>query len=125
MRPILPLLAALVACSDPPPEAGAFTPAEPIEGQEPIPYPADLFIQRVEGEVMLYLVIDTSGTVIRDSTRIANSSGHTAFDAAALVAANTLKFRPAHRGDTVVVAPLQVPIKFILPDSLRPAKDSS
>ena len=32
-----------------------------------------------------------------------------------------LRFTPARRGDTAVAAPIQVPIHFTLPDSLRPA----
>ncbi len=91
----------------------------PIEGQDPIPYPTELFSQGVQGEVMLYLVVDSTGTVIRDSTRIEKSSGQSAFDAAALQAAPTLRFSPARRGDTAVVAPIQVPIHFTLPDSLQ------
>ena len=39
--------------------------------------------------------------------------------AAALQAAPTLRFSPARRGDTAVVAPIQVPIHFTLPDSLQ------
>jgi protein TonB len=112
-----------LACSPEAPVAGEFHPAVPIEGQEPIPYPAELFSQRVEGQVMLYLVVDSSGAVLRDSTRIEESSGHAAFDAAALQAAPTLRFVPARRGDTAVVAPIQVPIQFVLPDSL-PIADS-
>jgi TonB family protein len=115
----LPLLAAVAACGGDPPVAGEFHPAVPIEGQDPIPYPAELFSEGVEGEVMLYLVVDTTGAVIRDSTRIEQSSGQSAFDAAALQAAPTLRFTPARRGDTLVTAPIQVPIRFTLPDSLR------
>jgi protein TonB len=112
------LLLLASACAREAPLAGEFHPAVPIEGQEPIPYPAELFSQRVEGQVMLYLVVDSSGAVLRDSTRIEESSGHAAFDAAALQAAPTLRFAPARRGDTAVVAPIQVPIQFVLPDSL-------
>lgn len=114
----------LAACAgDPPPTdpAEGFVPAVPIEGQDPIPYPAELFSGRVEGEVMLYLVVDSTGSVIRDSTRIESSSGHSAFDAAALQAAPTLRFTPARRGDTAITAPIKVPIRFTLPDSLRDA----
>jgi TonB family protein len=122
-RTALILAVLLAACgseeSDPPP--GPYTPPMPIEGQEPIPYPPELFSQRIEGEVMLYVVVDSSGAVVRDSTRIVTASGHQEFDAAALTAAPTLRFTPAHRGDTAVMAPIQVPIQFTLPDSLREA----
>ena len=109
----------VAACNSEAPLAGEFHPAVPIEGQDPIPYPTELFSQGVQGEVMLYLVVDSTGTVIRDSTRIEKSSGQSAFDAAALQAAPTLRFSPARRGDTAVVAPIQVPIHFTLPDSLQ------
>ena len=74
------LLLLLAACAREAPVAGEFTPAVPIAGQEPIPYPAELFSQGVEGEVMLYLVVDSTGSVIRDSTRVEKSSGQSAFD---------------------------------------------
>ena len=117
-RTLLPWLL-VAACSAEPPQAGEFQPAVPIEGQDPIPYPAELFSNGVEGEVMLYLVVDSSGAVIRDSTRIEESSGHNEFDAAALQVAPTLRFAPARRGDTAVTAPIKVPIRFLIPDSLR------
>ena len=120
------LLGAVVAtaCSKQPPPETPITPAVPIPGQGDIPYPAELFNRRIQGEVMLYLVVDTAGTVIRDSTRIATSSGQAAFDAAALQAAQGLRFTPAHRGNIAVVAPIQVPIRFTLPDSLLSSKDT-
>ncbi len=113
----LPILVVLAACSAEAPPQGEFTPAVPIEGQDPIPYPAELFSARVEGEVMLYLVVDSTGAVIRDSTKVDKSSGQAAFDAAALQAAPTLRFTPAHRGDTAVTAPIRVPIHYTLPDT--------
>lgn len=113
----LPFLVVLAACGGDAPLAGEFHPAVPIEGQDPIPYPAELYSDGIEGEVMLYLVVDSTGAVIRDSTRIEESSGQSAFDAAALQAAPTLRFTPARRGDTLVTAPIQVPIRFTLPDT--------
>jgi TonB family protein len=119
---LLLTLPLLVACGDRAPAAGAYTPPAPIRGQEPIPYPPELYNQRIEGEVMLYVVVDTNGTVVRDSTRIATASGQTAFDSAAIMAAPSLRFTPGMRGDTAVMAPIQVPIQFTLPDSIRRAE---
>ncbi|MEO5798029.1 MAG: energy transducer TonB [Gemmatimonadales bacterium] len=114
-----------VGCSRKPPAQEPVTPAVPIAGQPEIPYPSELFNRRIQGEVMLYVVVDTTGTVIRDSTRIATSSGQAAFDAAALTAAQSLRFTPAQQSGKPVVAPIQVPIRFTLPDSLLSPKDSS
>lgn len=120
------LLALLAAgCGKKPPTEEPITPAVPIAGQPEIPYPADLFNRRIQGEVMLYLVVDTAGSVLRDSTRIATSSGQSAFDAAALTAAQSLRFTPAQQGGKPVTAPIQVPIRFTLPDSLLSPKDST
>jgi TonB family protein len=112
------LLAFAVACGDDPAPA-ELRAARPVANAPEIPYPPALFEQRVEGEVMLYLVVDSAGQVVRDSTRIETSSGHPDFDAAAMAAAPGLKFHPATRNDTAVMAPIQVPIRFRLPDSLR------
>lgn len=114
-----------MGCSKKPPAEEPITPAILVAGQPEIPYPADLFNRRVQGEVMLYVVVDTAGAVIRDSTRIATSSGEAAFDAAALTAAQSLRFTPALLGGKPVTAPIQVPIRFTLPDSLLSPKDSS
>jgi TonB family protein len=112
------LLALALACSNEAP-AAELRAARPIAGAPEIPYPPGLFEQRIEGEVLLYLVVDSAGVVVRDSTRIETSSGQPDFDAAAMAAAPTLRFHPATRNDTAVMAPIQVPIRFRLPDSLK------
>lgn len=120
MNKILPLSFLLLsaACGDDSVAVpGEFTPPVTLDNQDPIPYPPALFEQGVEGEVLLYLVVDSSGAVIRDSTRIESSAGNADFDAAALEAADGLRFEPARRGDTAVSSPIQVPIRFTLPDS--------
>jgi len=114
----LALIVLLAACAGERTPQAKLTPAAPI-GEPEIPYPPDLFAERVEGEVLLYVVVDTAGMAIRDSTRIATSSGRASFDAAALQAAPSLRFTPARVGDSLVVAPLQVPIRFTLPDSVK------
>ena len=116
-------LLTLTACHGDAPAPPPVTPATLVPGQPPIPYPPELFAQRVQGEVLLYLFVDSTGAVIRDSIRVARSSGQAAFDAAALAAAPTLHFTPAHQGDTPVAAPIQVPIQFTLPDSVAARKE--
>jgi TonB family protein len=122
------MLAALLAtaCSaDREPEADEeITPAVPSADQTEIPFPPELFLRGVEGEVMLYVVVDSSGAVIRDSTRIARSSGHVEFDAAAMAAAPALRFTPARRRGVAIAHPIQVPIRFTIPDSLRTNEDN-
>lgn len=94
-----------------------------LSSEPTIPFPPELFIKRIEGEVLLYLVVDSTGSALRDSTRVAKSSGQAAFDAAALEAAATLRFKPATRAGISVTAPIQIPIRFILPDSIKNARD--
>lgn len=118
-------LLVVAGCGGTPDPDNAVTPASPIPGQPEIPYPSDLFTRGVEGEVLLYLVVDSSGAVIRDSTRIAKSSGHSAFDAAAMAAAPAMQFTPARRAGIAITHPIQVPIRFTISDSLRAPKDST
>ncbi len=115
------VLAALACGRKTPPDADV-TPAVRLTSKTDIPYPPELFARRIEGQVMLYLFVDSTGAIVNDSTRIAKSSGQAAFDAAALEAAPHLRFTPAHRGAVPVAAPIQVPIIFSLPDSVSKAK---
>lgn len=94
-----------------------------LSSEPAIPFPPELFARRVEGEVMLYLVVDSAGAPLRDSTRVAKSSGRAAFDAAALEAAAGLHFRPATRAGVPVTAAIQLPIRFTLPDSIKNPRD--
>jgi len=124
VRPLV-LFIALVAgfgCHRDRPKEGEITPAVRIASKTEIPYPPELFAKRIEGQVLLYLFVDSTGAIVNDSTRIAKSSGQAAFDAAALEAAPHLRFTPAHRGAVPVAAPIQVPIIFTLPDSVSKAK---
>jgi TonB family protein len=94
-----------------------------LTGEPAIPFPPELYARHIEGEVILYLVVDSTGATMRDSTRVASSSGQAAFDAAALEAAAALRFHPATRGGVPVSAPIQIPIRFTLPDSIKNARD--
>lgn len=95
-----------------------------LSAQPAIPYPPELYARRIEGEVMLYLVVDSTGAALRDSTRVITSSGQAAFDAAALGAAPGLHFAAARRGTVPVTAPIRIPIRFTLPDTIKHPRDS-
>jgi TonB family protein len=61
----------------------------------PVIYPVALAQQGIEGTVLLRLFADSTGKLVSDSTRIAESSGYPALDTAALDAAPKLQFAPA------------------------------
>jgi TonB family protein len=121
--PILTVtLACSLGCAKPSSPANDLVPAT-LSAQPAIPYPPELYAKRVEGEVLLYLVVDSAGAALRDSTRVVKSSGQAAFDAAALDAVPGLHFVAARRGTASVTAPIQIPIRFALPDSIKHPRD--
>lgn len=119
------LLTLVAACNRPPHTAkppantasapSADLPPVPVNPVSPIEYPADLLAQQVEGRVLLRLHIDSTGKPSPDSGRIAESSGYTALDSAALAGARDLRFAPAlHHGRPVALSFIQ-PVLFRFP----------
>ncbi len=94
----------LVAPGDLPPVA--------LDANSPVVYPPRLLKAGIEGTVVVRLYLDDHGTLMRDSTRIAESSGYPALDSAALSAAPRLHFAPALREGKPVAAPFLQPIQF-------------
>jgi protein TonB len=92
------------------------TPAEEppvaINPVSPVRYPPALLAQGIEGRVLLRLYVDSTGRVIPDSTRLAESSGYPALDSAALVGAPELRFAPALHQGQAVAAPFLQPVQF-------------
>ncbi len=88
-----------------------------LNAESPVEYPPALFEQGIEGKVVLRLYVDEKGTVVSDSTRVAESSGYPALDSAAVEAAPKLEFAPALRNGTPVAAPFLQPIHFRHPRS--------
>jgi protein TonB len=66
--------------------------AEPV-----VQYPPDLYDQRVEGDVVLRLFADSTGRLVPESTRVAESSGFAALDSAAVKGVARLRYAPARR----------------------------
>ena len=102
----------LVDHPTPPPPVPAEEPPVPINPVSPVRYPPALLAQGIEGRVLLRLYVDSAGSVVPDSTRIAESSGYPALDSAALVGSPELRFSPALHQGIPVAAPFLQPVQF-------------
>jgi TonB family protein len=98
-------------------ESTADQPPVAINPVTPMTYPPALLDQGIEGRVLLRLYVDVRGTLIPDSTRLAESSGYPALDSAALSGAKELRFSPALRNGRAVAAPFLQPVQFRHPRS--------
>ena len=78
----------------------------------PVDYPAALYQQGIEGRVLLRLFVDSTGTLVRDSTKIAESSGYPAFDSAAVAAVPRLRFAPGRHDGVAASMSFAQPIVF-------------
>jgi TonB family protein len=127
------LVVGTLACggSPPPPDAqGAQAPPPPeseapvaLNADVPIAYPAPLFEQRIEGEVVLRLFTDSMGRLIPESTRVAESSNYPALDSAALAGSARLRFAPARRRGVPVATTFLQPVEFHYPGSPERASE--
>src|SRR5438552_7200303 len=79
----------------------------------PFKYPPALFAQKVQGNVTLRIYIDRAGQIVPDSTHVAETSGFSALDSAAVKGSRDLKFQPA----TTQAQP--VPVSILLPVFFR------
>ncbi len=90
----------------------------------PFRYPPALYAQKVQGNVTLRIYIDSNGAIVSDSTRVAETSGFSALDSAAMKGSRDLKFEAAKtRGQPVPVSIL-LPVFFRHPDAPPLAGDS-
>lgn len=98
-------------------EAGSgFEPPVLTNPEVPVRYPPDLFRDRTEGTVVLRLFVDAEGTLIADSTRIAEGSGTPALDSAALAAVSLMRFAPARQEGVAVGTAFLQPVHFRHPE---------
>ncbi len=123
-RPLLLLALGLAAFASPVAAADVIL-LPPIEIRAPQPllpasyrhtplpaYPAAAREQRLEGVVLLSVLIDTSGRVV--DVNVATSSGSSVLDEVAVSAARKWTFVPARRGSRAVESVVEVPVKFVL-----------
>lgn len=124
---ILSLLLLLAACGGggsrdegPLPEGVKDSPPVPLDAAPAVAYPPDLYEAGVSGTVVLRLFVDENGTVIADSARIEETSGHPGLDSAAIRAAPRLRYAPALKGGKAIAAPFRQPIHFRHPGAGTP-----
>lgn len=90
----------------------------------PFRYPPALYAQKVQGNVTLRIFIDREGAIVADSTRVAETSGFTALDSAAMKGSRDLKFEPAKTQGIPVPVSILLPVFFRHPDAPPLAGDS-
>jgi TonB family protein len=83
-----------------------------LNAVSPVAYPAALARERIDGVVLLRLYADSTGRLVADSTRVAESSGYPALDSAALAGAAQLRFAPALRRGTPAATAFLQPVHF-------------
>jgi protein TonB len=90
----------------------------------PFRYPPALYAQKVQGNVTLRIYIDSNGAIVSDSTRVAETSGFSALDSAAMKGSRDLKFEPAKTQGQPVPVSILLPVFFRHPDAPPLAGDS-
>jgi protein TonB len=90
----------------------------------PFRYPPALYAQKVQGNVTLRIYIDSNGAIVADSTRVAETSGFSALDSAAMKGSRDLKFDPAKTQGQPVPVSILLPVFFRHPDAPPLAGDS-
>ena len=89
------------------------TDPETLTLDSPFRYPIELWDEGVEGEtVVMVHVTDTGGV---DSVYVQRTSGHAAFDSAAVEGARQLRFAPGRRGDRRISMWARLPVRFRMP----------
>ncbi|GAA4462158.1 hypothetical protein GCM10023093_08210 [Nemorincola caseinilytica] len=87
--------------------------------REKLVYPPKASEQKIEGRVLLGLIIDKKGKVT--SVNVIKHA-HALLDSEAVRVARTMpRWKPAQKGKTNIMAPVSVPIVFRL-DATRPQK---
>lgn len=82
----------------------------PLYGEVPVDYPLELWDHGVEGETVLNVRVNERGEV--DSAVVLESSGHAAFDSAALAGIADLRFSPARRDGKRIAVWARIPVRF-------------
>ena len=83
----------------------------------PFRYPPSLYSKKIQANVTLRVFIDKEGSIVPESTHVAETSGFPPMDSAAVKGSNELRFIPAKtRGQPVPVSIL-FPVYFRHPEA--------
>lgn len=121
-RLVLAASLAAFACrhADEPGNSSAAPAEEPpvaLNAEPAVQYPPDLYDRHVEGDVVLRLYADSSGKLISESTRVAESSGNSALDTAAVRGVVRLRYAPAFRHGLAISTVFLQTVEFRHPAS--------
>src|SRR4051812_14834141 len=95
------------------------TPDEPpvmVNKEPPFRYPAVLYAQKLQGNVMLRLFVDSNGRARPESTRVETSSGSLPLDSAAIKGSQELQFVPAKLHGEPIGVTVLFPVYFRHPE---------
>lgn len=81
-----------------------------LEAESTVEHPRRLALAGVAGTTALRLLVSAQGRV--DSVEVAQSSGHSGLDSAAVRGAGRMTFKPALSGGRPVPAWVDVPVRF-------------
>ena len=88
-----------------------------LNSEPPFRYPADLYAQKVQGNITLRIYIDSAGAIRPESTLVAESSGYPALDSAAVAGSRDLRFTPARLRGQPMAVPNYFPVYFRHPEA--------
>jgi TonB family protein len=125
LRRAVPLVAAIVACSGPKAGEGEARLEQPqpderplmVNSELPFHYPGALYARKLQGNVTLRLFVAESGQTVPESTRVEETSGHTAFDSAAVAGSRDLRFIPAKLHGEPMGMTVLFPVYFRHPEA--------
>jgi len=120
-RLVLAATLAALACrhSDEPgsTSAPAEEPPVALNAEPAVQYPPDLYDRHVEGDVVLRLYADSSGKIVAESTRVAETSGNAALDTAAVRGVGRLRYAPAYRHGLAIATAFLQTVEFRHPET--------
>lgn len=88
-----------------------------LNSEPPFRYPAPLYAEQVQGNVMLRIFIDREGRVRPESTRVMESSGYPSLDSSAVTGSQDLHFAPARVEGEPIAVSIRFPVFFRHPDA--------